>query len=303
MEDTNTRDLSPGTRAAAQSPYLMVIAGRRLGEVHKLTSERTVVGRSPDAALRLDDEGISREHAELVLVDGRLKLRDLGSTNGTFLNGERAATRDLRNGDQVSIGTATLLVFTHDAQDAGLDRGLIQSRTRGLRDPETSALRRGAFLERLAEEISFSRRRGAPLSLLVWEVDALATKGDSRVSPSTRRLLAACARRAAEALPEDDIFGDFGPGRFGVACRETTTEQARARAETLREAFAAEPIETGTARVPVTISVGVALAGPIADRTGQAAAALVRAAEAAVAVARARGGDRVQLATAPVASS
>jgi pSer/pThr/pTyr-binding forkhead associated (FHA) protein len=88
MEDTNTRDLStPANRGVDESPYLMVIAGRRLGEVHKLASARTVVGRSPDAALRLDDDGISREHAELMLVDGRLRLRDLGSTNGTFLNG------------------------------------------------------------------------------------------------------------------------------------------------------------------------------------------------------------------------
>jgi diguanylate cyclase (GGDEF)-like protein len=192
-----------------------------------------------------------------------------------------------------------LLVFTHEG---GLDRGIIRGHGRALRDPETSALRREAFVERLAEEISFSRRRGAPLSLLVWELDAFSTN-DPRLSPATRRLLKAVARRAAEALPEDDIFGDFGPGRFGVACRETTTEQARARAEALRQAFADLPVDTGTARIPVTISVGVALAGPIADRTGQAAAALMRAGEAAVAVARARGGDRIELASAPTASS
>jgi GGDEF domain-containing protein len=297
MEDTNTRSLSrPEAHAAAESPYLMVIAGRRLGEVHKLTSARTVVGRSPQVALQLDGEGISREHAELVLTDGRLELRDLGSTNGTLVNGERAASRELRNGDQISIGTTTLLVFTHDA---GLDRG----NGRPVRDPETSALRKEAFVERLAEEISFSRRRGAPLALLCWEVDALAADDEPRLSPATRRLLRAAALRATEALSEDDFFGVISVGRFGVACVETTLEQARARAEALREVFAASALDTGVSRVPVTISVGVALAGPVADRTGQAAAALVRAAEAAVAVARARGGDRVQVAIAPPASS
>jgi GGDEF domain-containing protein len=297
MEDTNTRSLSrPEAHAAAESPYLMVIAGRRLGEVHKLTSARTVVGRSPQVALQLDGDGISREHAELVLTDGRLELRDLGSTNGTLVNGERAASRELRNGDQISIGTTTLLVFTHDA---GLDRG----NGRPVRDPETSALRKEAFVERLAEEISFSRRRGAPLALLCWEVDALAADDEPRLSPTTRRLLRAAALRATEALSEDDFFGVISVGRFGVACVETTLEQARARAEALREVFAASALDTGVSRVPVTISVGVALAGPVADRTGQAAAALVRAAEAAVAVARARGGDRVQVAIAPPASS
>jgi pSer/pThr/pTyr-binding forkhead associated (FHA) protein len=301
MEDTNTRSLSrPEAHAAGESPYLMVIAGRRPGEVHKLASAQTVVGRSPQAALQLDGDGISREHAELVLTDGRLRVRDLGSTNGTHVNGERlgerATARELHNGDQISIGTTTLLVFTHEA---GLDRGS----ERPVRDPETSALRRAAFLERLAEEISFSRRRGAPLALLTWEVDALGPDDEPRLTAATRRLLRAAALRATEALSEDDFFGTIAVGRYGVACVETTLEQARARAEALREVFAASALDTGVSRVPVTISVGVALAGPVADRTGKAAAALVRAAEAAVAVARARGGDRVEVATAPTASS
>ena len=118
MEITNTRVSStPRPKADTAKPYLMVIAGGRVGELHTLTRERTIVGRSPEAHLRLDDEGISREHVELSVEPaaqgGRVTFRDLGSTNGTYLNGVRAEAREVRDGDKLPVGAATLLLFTH----------------------------------------------------------------------------------------------------------------------------------------------------------------------------------------------
>lgn len=295
MEDTDTRSSSgPDSRAATGRPYLMVIAGGRVGELHKLTRERTVVGRSPSAELRLDDDGISREHAELVVIGGRVRVRDLGSTNGTTCNGERVDVRELRDGDKVSIGGATLLVFTHDDS---LEGGFARGRSGvALRDPVTSAMRRDVFAERLAEEVSFSRRHAAPLALLVWELDAFAAAEDRHGPAAMRLLLAAVAGRAREALRDDDLLAVVGAGRFAVACPETSAEEARERAEGLRRAMAAAPVEVATSRLSVTVSVGVALSEPSSDRGAAAAAKLVRTAETALAAAGLRGGDCVELA-------
>src|SRR5690242_17000543 len=70
-----------------QSPYLIVLAGTGAGEMHKLTEARTVMGRGEKVDIRLIDEGISREHAqvvrEVVGQSPRMLIKNLGSTNGT----------------------------------------------------------------------------------------------------------------------------------------------------------------------------------------------------------------------------
>jgi transcriptional regulator with GAF, ATPase, and Fis domain len=72
---------------------------------------RTVIGRSSTAGLTLDAEGISREHAAIAVEDDGIFLEDLGSTNGTRLNGERiTAAHRLRAGDVIGIGRAQLTV-------------------------------------------------------------------------------------------------------------------------------------------------------------------------------------------------
>ncbi|MFI9628368.1 DUF1707 and FHA domain-containing protein [Streptomyces sp. NPDC052042] len=64
-----------------------------------------LIGRDPGNGLRLNHESVSRLHAELIARDGRWLLRDLGSTNGTCVNGQRVVgTVPVREGDQVSFG-------------------------------------------------------------------------------------------------------------------------------------------------------------------------------------------------------
>jgi pSer/pThr/pTyr-binding forkhead associated (FHA) protein len=61
-----------------------------------------LLGRSPAADIRIVDDGISREHVE-ILVDGeRVSIRDLGSTNGTYRNGNRVAEAEIDDGDKIS---------------------------------------------------------------------------------------------------------------------------------------------------------------------------------------------------------
>ena len=76
-----------------------------------LTRQVTVIGRGADADLRLPDTGVSRAHAELrVSDDGGVRLVDLGSTNGTTVNGQRVRESVLTDGDRLEIG-ATRLTF------------------------------------------------------------------------------------------------------------------------------------------------------------------------------------------------
>jgi len=74
-----------------------------------LTGDRMVVGRLADCAIRLEDANVSREHAAFVRDGAGWAIEDLGSTNGTLVNGEQVAQAHLSDGDVVSVGITELI--------------------------------------------------------------------------------------------------------------------------------------------------------------------------------------------------
>ena len=71
---------------------------------HDLQDEKITIGRLADNALQIDDGSVSSRHAEIESDAGAYHLHDLGSTNGTFVNGEQVTDAVLRHGDEVRFG-------------------------------------------------------------------------------------------------------------------------------------------------------------------------------------------------------
>ncbi len=78
---------------------------------------KTVLGRHVECDIRIDDQGISRRHAELEVTGEGLVVRDLGSSNGTFVNGEKVSEKTLSVGDEVRFDTLRFLVQTPAVPD------------------------------------------------------------------------------------------------------------------------------------------------------------------------------------------
>jgi hypothetical protein len=88
-----------------QGPVLVVRSGGgRSGETFALADDPTVIGRSPDCGIFLDDVTVSRKHAVFTQDAGRWKLDDQGSLNGTFVNRARVDSAVLSDGDEIQIG-------------------------------------------------------------------------------------------------------------------------------------------------------------------------------------------------------
>jgi len=80
------------------------------GRVYQLSGSVTVIGRGAEADVVVDDPGVSRRHAEIHTGTGRVRVVDLGSTNGTFVDGERIGTGDLADGSRITVGRTRIVV-------------------------------------------------------------------------------------------------------------------------------------------------------------------------------------------------
>lgn len=98
--------------ASSEIPVLTFVSGTKPGEAFPLGPEGTswVAGRSNDADLVLADDTVSRKHARIYSARGALWLRDLGSRNGTLVNGRSVAHHRLRPGDRITIGASLMRV-------------------------------------------------------------------------------------------------------------------------------------------------------------------------------------------------
>ena len=94
------------------SNTLFVSKGTEQGKVYALNASTMLIGRDSTNPICVADIEVSRRHCRLVLDDEFFVLSDLGSSNGTFVNGDRIKQCELRSGDQIRIG-ATVLVFNH----------------------------------------------------------------------------------------------------------------------------------------------------------------------------------------------
>jgi hypothetical protein len=104
------------------SPQLLVTSGPAVGHVLDIPAGYSEIGRLPGSGIRLDEDGVSRHHAGLSRAAGQITVRDLGSTNGTYLNGRRldaSPPQPLRDGDRLRIGSVELrLSCVHETPEA-----------------------------------------------------------------------------------------------------------------------------------------------------------------------------------------
>ena len=102
-------------------PKITIKLGSDIIQEVQLTKERTTLGRRPDCDVVMENMAVSGRHACLVLEDQHVSIEDLGSTNGTYVNGSAVKRQTLQDGDVVEIGTFKIKFLAGSGDDDGRD--------------------------------------------------------------------------------------------------------------------------------------------------------------------------------------
>ena len=271
--------------------YLVVLAGASVGEMYKIEGDKTVIGRGQKAQIRLLDDGISREHAQLVILKDRIVLQDLGSTNGTYCNGLKVeGNKELVDGDKILVGSTTILKFTyHDNLDEIFQKQMYES---ALRDGLTKAFNKKYFTDRLESEFTFAIRHVSPLTLVLFDIDHFKKVNDTHGHQAGDHVLSEISTLLTAALRAEDVFARYGGEEFAVICRGSDVNQGQIVAERMRKAVEGHKFVFEGTHIPVTISVGVA---GLPDASVKDAAELVSLADQSLYKSKHGGRNRVTL--------
>lgn len=289
---TQLSSLESELRARRQQvhAYLVVLAGTNVGEMHKIEGPETIVGRAMSAQLRLNDDGISRRHCRVLSIGGRVIIEDLGSANGTLVNGDMIQHQELKEGDKIRLGANTMLKFTYqDKLDEAFQQQMYDA---ALRDGLTKAYNKKFFVDRLDTEFAYARRHKTMLSLVMFDVDHFKRVNDTYGHLAGDAVLVHLARITHSMIRTEDVAARYGGEEFAIICRGIPLLNAGVVGERLRAAVETANFEFQGRRLPVTISCGVAALPESNVATSQE---LVGEADSALYEAKKTGRNRVCL--------
>ena len=113
IENLSAEEQSVINELGDSNALLLVQKGPNAGARYLLNRDHVTVGRNPDSDIFLDDVTVSRKHAQFERNSSGFSVHDVGSLNGTYVNGELAENTELINGDSVQIGKYRLLYMTN----------------------------------------------------------------------------------------------------------------------------------------------------------------------------------------------
>ena len=289
---------------AAQEEWALIrYVGSPIGEVVLLQEEEIFLGRSSECRICLQELEVSRKHARVALrrpdeYTTVVEVQDLGSTNGTFVNGRRlgpgSSPAVLREGDVLRVGAHAFKLKRLDALERHYHDTVMTQTTV---DPLTGVSNRATVLHYLEKHAELARRHQRPLSLILADLDHFKAVNDRHGHPTGDLVLQLFGVVLLGRLRASDHVGRIGGEEFLVVLPETAAKEALTVAENLRLALERElvgPLDGGDP-FQVTCSLGVA---QLSEQDLDGGSLLARA-DVALYKAKSGGRNRVAIDTGP----
>jgi len=239
-----------------EKAYILFISGPLIGKMYLLEQAETVIGRADDVDISISDSRISRHHLRILIEGGGPIIEDLGSTNGTFVNGKRIKRHELKNGDKIHISSDTLFKFAlGDEAERMFQEEMHQMANY---DAVTGVLNKHAFIKRLKEEVSYAKRAKLSLSLLMIDIDFFKKVNDTFGHMAGDYVLNGVAQKIQLTIRDEDILARYGGEEFAVILRGTGLAGAALLAERIRTLVEESPFPFEKNMIRTTISIGIA---------------------------------------------
>jgi diguanylate cyclase (GGDEF)-like protein len=247
----NINSLFPEGPVAA---VLLVIRGPCEGLEVALERAGVDIGRE-GCALTIPNDMVSRRHAIVESIAGGYMIRDLSSTNGTFVNDAKIQVQALKDGDQIRIGKSVIKFLTTANPEHQYLKGMFQKLNT---DALTGANNKRHFDESLPNLVTQAAQQNKPLSLVVLDIDFFKKVNDTHGHAGGDFVLQQVSHTIAAQVREHDLFARVGGEEFCILLPNTTRGMAVAACELIRGTVEMTDFEYEGKRIPVTLSLGVA---------------------------------------------
>jgi diguanylate cyclase (GGDEF)-like protein len=231
---------------------------QRLGSRYRLSPGTTLeIGRSGAVGISLPEVmSISRKHARLRYVGSAVTVEDLGSTNGTYVNGQPIHGRTvLRSGDRFQTA-AVHFKFLHEQDVENAYHLAIYELV--AKDGLTEIFNKRKFDEELQREFARAVRHHRPLSLIIFDLDEFKNINDSYGHLCGDFILKQVASLARDLVRPEQMLARVGGDEFVILAPETEAEGAQTLASKLRERILGYEHHYGDIKIKVSCSFGVA---------------------------------------------
>jgi diguanylate cyclase (GGDEF)-like protein len=278
----------PNAGGSERKPALIIYDGDEIGGLHSLTADVTVIGRTAGCDIVIPESRVSRRHAiirRMAAGSNDFELVDLGSTNGTFVDGERVTQMVLQRGHKVAIGGRILKFEVVDKTDIAYQSRIVQMIHL---DELTGLLTKRSLFRALEMELIRTERYKHPLSVLMMDLDHFKKVNDTYGHLVGSHCLAEVGALIREATRVTDLNGRYGGEEFVSFLPETDTAAAMIVAERVRETMAGKTFQYHETAYQVRISIGIATY----PSHGMTVESLVQAADTALYRAKSTGRNR-----------
>ncbi|HVT57056.1 MAG TPA: GGDEF domain-containing protein [Thermoanaerobaculia bacterium] len=260
--ETATRERADRNLALAESEADVILIAhpdaQRLGSRFRLSPGTVVeIGRSPSVGISLPEVmSISRKHARLRYAGPSVTVEDLGSTNGTFINGHLVQGRTvLKSGDRFQTA-AVHFKFLHEQDVESAYHLAIYELV--ARDGLTEIFNKRKYEEEVQREFARAVRHQRPLSLILFDLDEFKQINDSYGHLCGDFVLKQVASLARDLTRPEEVLARVGGDEFAILVPETGIAGAETLAGKLRERIEGFDHRYGEIKVPVRCSAGVA---------------------------------------------
>jgi len=241
----------PATSGLAHS------AGALAEAVYWLTSGKELaIGRAPDNDVCIPDQSVSQHHARVgVTAEGSIFIEDLGSTNGTYVNGEKITRQTLRDGDKVLIRPHHVLKFCYQANPAPETAG--RNEADPARDALTGLYGKHHLLIRIDEGFFLAKTQNEDLALLMFEVDRFAKITEAHGPDAGDMVLREVAKVVSSVLGREDVFARYENHIFGALLHNRADAATAVLAQRIRRSVKYHPFLHNGERIHITVSLGI----------------------------------------------